>query len=270
MSISLGNAISSIKEEPKWISKCVIGALIGYVIPFVIGAIQGFLEATSVLTEGSLVCQIIVFTISLILGLYMSGFIYTTMNRVVNSSEPFKMAEWNEKNLLLTGLKVTLSCIGWILLTSLVFGLCFLIIFLGIAIVNALISALFNMFLNTDLQIITIFSGLICCVLGIIYGLYLAQFINTAFACFLKTLRFKDLIAYKKHFRIINENKHASWTLIGKNILFSLAIFGIVLALSVTIIGIVLLPFVCFAGYFVSLNLIAQYAKEIEIDKYLN
>ena len=92
---------------------------------------------------------------------------------------------------------------------------------------------------------------------------------NVAFACFFKTLKFKDFIAFKKQFRIIKENKHASWTLVGKCILFTLSILLTLLVLLATVIGIILVPFVLFLGEFISYNLCAQYAKEIEIDKYL-
>ena len=95
------------------------------------------------------------------------------------------------------------------------------------------------------------------------------QFVNAAMACYIKNEKFKDLMAFKKQFRIIKENKHAAWTLIGKGILFALLAGLVVLVLGITIVGVLALPFVCFIIAIASMNLYAQYGKQIDIGRYL-
>lgn len=270
MTISLGNAISCIKQDEKWKSKTIVGGVIFVILPIILGLILGILEGLEVIPENSLLPNAIINVASIIFGVYVIGFIFTSMNRVMNSSDSFKMANWNEKNLMLTGVKSTLACSGWALMTLLVFGVGLVLTCLVFILAGSFICTLIHKSSGIELEafkpILIAISGIV----GSIYGLYLAQFINNAFACYLKTLKFKDLIAFKKHFQIIKENKHKNWTLVGKNILFSLAIILTILVLTLTIVGIVLLPFVFFLAYFVSYNLVAQYAKAIDIDKYLN
>ena len=264
MAISLGNAISSIKEDEKWIPKILIGGAIGYIIPFVIGFIVGFVDALTG-QQNSLMGNLIIYTTSIVIGIYITGFVFTTMNRVINSSDKFKMAEWNEKNLMLTGLKTTLILIGW----GIIMALIFLVLALIFGIIGGIISFILASCLHIEGNNLSIFITIFSCACGAVVGLYIAQFLNNAFACFLKTLRFKELISFKKHFRMIKENQHANWSLVGKNILLTLAIVAVAIVLMISVVGFVVLPFVYFAVYFVMYNLICQYAKEIDINKYI-
>ena len=268
MTISLGNAISCIKEDEKWIPKILIGGVIGYIIPFAIGFIIGLFDAFSG-QQNSLMGNLIIYATSLVIGIYISGFVFTTMNRVINSSDNFKMAEWNEKNLMLTGLKATLCFIGWGLIMALILALICLIFGIIFGIIGAILSFILAGCFHLEGNGLTVFITIFSIVCGAVVGLYIAQFLNNAFACFLKTLRFKELISFKKHFRMIKENQHANWSLVGKNILLALAIVAVAIVLMISIVGSVALPFVYFAVYFVMYNLICQYAKEIDINKYI-
>lgn len=258
MTISLGNAINCIKEDAHWPKKIFFGGLI-----FLLSSVaSGFVSGLSANTEPT-IGMFFGFVILAIAGMFLTGFIFQSMHKVMNSDK-FQMVEWNENNLLLTGFKNCCALIGYSILATIIFMGITILVSLVIGLVLGLGSLFLKQVLG-DTLVINIVSSLI----GIVIGLYFSQFICVAFACYIKTLKFRDLIAYKKHYQIIKENIHTTWTLIGKNILYSLLFALIVVLLAVTVIGALLIPFVIFASYFVAFNLLVQYAKEVKIENYL-
>ena len=77
-------------------------------------------------------------------------------------------------------------------------------------------------------------------------------------------------MAIKKQFMIIADNQHATWTLVGKIILYTLLLVLVSIIACITLIGIFLLPFICFAFFMALVDLLVQYGKKINTDKYLS
>ena len=260
MTISLAKAISCIKEDEKWISKIIIGGVIGFIIPFVIGLLFGLLG----IEEKTLEYNLITYAIGFIFGGFISGFIFTTMNKTLNSTEKFQMVNWSDKNLLLKGIKAIFAFLVWSFIAIIIF-----VLFTTLtAAIISLICTLLGQALSLDSIVQKNLILLVNTLIGIIVGLYFVQFVNNAYACYIKTLKLEDMLAFKKQFRMIKENQHLNWSLIGKNILFVLLACLVTSVLIVTIVGILLLPFVFFAMNIVAYNLITQYAKTVEINKY--
>lgn len=270
MTISLGNAITRVKEEPKWLKKILIlGALfIGVQIAY--GILAGMFGLTPEAMETN-PATMFLFTITSFLVLlpitaYYTGFIFQSMHKTFNSDK-FQMVELSQKNLLIDGLKNVFSVIGYSILLEIILFVFLIAYILVIALFGVLISLILSALISAEA--VSIFIVILGTLAGLVFGLYFAQFINAAFACYLKTLKFADLIAFNKHFQIIKENKHTSWTLIGKNILYSLLFLTVILVLCITLIGVILIPFVTIYAYFVAFNLLDQYSKEIKIERYL-
>lgn len=263
MTMSLMNAIRSIKQDEKWLGKIIVGGLVCLVAQIAGFCSLSFIAQKTAPGIGTLIGLII----SIVAALWIVGFIFSSMNKTINSDK-FQMAELNESNIILTGLKSFMAIIGWGILATIILFVVEIVYFALIAIFCFILGFISGL-IGVNNQILTILIAIFCIIASVVLGLYIAQFVNTAFALYFKRLELGDLISFKKQFVIIKENQHANWTLIGKMILFSLAYQGIIIALSVTIVGLVLVPFVAFAGYFVAYNLVAQYAKEINIDKYL-
>ena len=131
-----------------------------------------------------------------------------------------------------------------------------------LAVVSALLLKSVS-FISTDI-ILTLLSNLV----GIFVGLIVALFINTAFTSYMVNLKMGDMLALKKHYKIIVENSHASWTLVGKMILYGILFCFISLVFAAFVITSALLPFLYFAACIVYINLLVQYGKEINIQKY--
>lgn len=261
MTISLGNAISCIKEDAHWVQKILIGGFL-FVLSF-----GGDYIVTNYAEKLNIIVMFVLFILSVLANFYLIGFILNSMHKVVNSGR-FQMIEWNEKNLLLAGLKNFFAILGYsILLIILSIGILLLVFIVGGIALFAVLMLLKAITDNNDIMVLVTYiaTGL----LFVLAYIYYMQFVNAAFACYFKTLKFRDLINCKKHYQIIKDNTHAAWTLIGKDILFLLACLGIAVLLIISVVGILLIPFVIFAAYFVSLNLVAQYAKEIKVEKYL-
>ena len=264
MTISLGNAFKSITEDEKWKKKILVGGLVYLVTEVAAQLFAHFAEQGNV----SNVTAIVSIIIAIITGVWLTGFQYASYNRTMNSDK-FQMAELNDKNLMLVGLKAIFATLGWGILNLIILTIVGLIYAVVAAIIGAIIFGLLGLCIGFENQILTVCISIFISFAGILFGLYFAQFINTAFAFYIKRLKFSDLISFGKHLLVILENKHASWTLVGKMILYTLATIAILVGLTISIIGIILLPFFIFACYFVCFNLITQYAKEIDIDKYL-
>ena len=263
MTMSLMNAIRSIKQDEKWLGKIIVGGLVCLVAQIAGFCSLSFIAQKTAPGIGTLIGLII----SIVAALWIVGFIFSSMNKTINSDK-FQMVELNESNIILTGLKSFMAIIGWGILATIILFVVEIVYVALMVIIGLIIFGILGL-IGVNNQILTILIAIFCIIASVVLGLYIAQFVITAFALYFKRLQFGDLISFKKQFVIIKENQHANWTLVGKMILFSLAYLGIIIGLSVTIVGLVLVPFVLFASYFVAYNLVAQYAKEINIDKYL-
>lgn len=264
MAISLGDAIKNVRQDEKWVKKIIICGII-----YLIMQVTSNLFTTPISKGNSpSIFSFLFLIISVVLGIWFIGFVFSSINKTSNSDK-FQMVELSERNLLVTGLKVFFSMIGWGFLTMfvlLVVGIVYAII---IGVFGAIIFGILGALIGFENQILTVLITAFSFAGGCIAGLYFAQLINAAFALYFQRLSFRDLISYKKQLQIIMENKHTSWTLVGKSILYSLTYLAVMFVLLVTIIGIILIPFVIVYANFVGYNLIVQYAKEIQIGKYL-
>lgn len=259
--MSLGNAIKDVQKDEHWVQKtfgCYGLYLLG---TFVLGFVYGL--SGSKITVGVVITAIA----SIVALLFLTGFIFKSANNVMNS-DTFKMTEFSEKNLLLFGLKTVVGFIAFsfwatlvIFVLALVFSLIFLVIFVAAYFILSTI--------HVNQIVLAVFGTIVCTVGSIAIGLYFAQYFNAAMAFYIKTLKISKFFALKEQFEMLKENQHAAWTLIGKNILYSLLFIVIAVILCVSLIGIVALPFVTIYAYFVCYNLLDQYAKEVNIDKYL-
>lgn len=260
MTISLGNALLALKEDEKWVKKILIGGVI----------IIALIIATIMMEKGdfSILTRFVGSSLYLILGSFFMGFILSSGNKMINSSSN-AMAEWSEKNLLLHGLKFLLCFIVYAVAFVFLFTLISIVLFLAIGLVLGLIYFVIGLLFHIDCQTASPIFTLVTTVLSIIFTLYFLQFYNAANASYLKNLSFKDLMAFKKQFKMIKENPHASWTLVGKEILYGLLFLFVCFVAAITIIGVILLPFIYFAAYIVITNLYAQYGRQIDIGRYL-
>ena len=257
MTISLGNAFKAIREDENWVKKIVIGGLISIIV----GITCAVWESESV----QLSSRIINFVLYLISGAFVSGFIVSTGNKMLNTGSNL-MTEWSEKSLFLNGLKFLLSWIVYCIVLTLFLAIISVVLFIAGGIVFGIMYYLLSKALYIDMRIVVF---LILSALTIILSLYFMQYINAAYVCYYKNLKFRDIMAFKKQFMMIKENQHAAWTLVGKEILYVLLVCLITLVLCVTVVGILLLPFVYFAIHIAMANLYVQYAKEIEIGRYV-
>ncbi len=261
MTMSLANAIKDVRKDEHWIQK-VLGCYVLYILGFLPVSLVYHLSGEAV-NVGVLISAII----SIVALLFLTGFIFKSANNAMNN-DTFKMAEFSDKNLLLLGLKTVVGFMVfsfWAMIVifalALVFSLIFLVIF---AAAYFILSAI-----HVDQTILVIFGSIAGTVGSIAIGLYFGQYFSAAMAFYIKTLNISKFFALKEQIDMLKDNQHAAWTLIGKNILYSLLFTVIVVALCVSIIGMFALPFVFIYAYFVCYNLLAQYAKEVDIDKYL-
>ena len=259
MTISLGNAIKSVKEDEHWIKKVLIGGLITTIVAVAAGAMES--ETISVMPRAISIITYFLF------GSFLSGFLVSTGNKIFNSDSN-SMTEWTEPNLLIKGLKFIFSVLLYCIVMTILFMLVTVVIAVIIGIILGIIYALIVSLLHIDVQSITPLFVIICCAFGLVFGLYYMQFVNAAYTSYYKTLSFKNLMAFKKHFCMIKENQHATWTLIGKEILYILLFLLAIIIATITIVGIIAIPFISFAAYITLINLKVQYGKEIEIGKY--
>ncbi len=252
MGISLAKAITSVKEDDNYILKITVGGLLT-AFPFIL-CILAFVH-------DKLISLIIASIAAMIFsGLYITGFVFETGNKQLNTDSP-DMAEWKNAGLLKTGLKTaavyfvySIIILIFSFITGFIVGL--------LAVVSALLLKSVS-FISTDI-ILAVLSNLV----GIFVGLIVALFINTAFTSYMVNLKMGDMLALKKHYKIICENSHASWTLIGKMILYAILFSLISLVLAAFVVTSALLPFLYFAACVVYINLLVQYGKEINIQKY--
>lgn len=261
MTISLANALKSVKEDEHWIKKILIGGVVVLalaILSFI--ADKGFYQ--------NAVLKLITIVLNIVLYVLFAGFIVVTANKSINSDST-KIAEWNEPNLLLTGLKYVGSTIVCGILLFLIFFVAGLVCGIALGIVGAIIYFLLSLICGGNCNFATQFTMIFSIVASTILGLYVMQFIFIIYASYYKNLKFRDIISFKKHFNILKENQHACWTLIGKNILYCLLLLFAIVACCVTLIGIVLVPFVYFIACLAGANLVVQFGRHVDIGKYL-
>ncbi len=261
MTISLGNALKSVKEDEQWIKKVVIGGIVA--------AITTAGSIVADMNKASIGIQIAGIILYLVFAIYLTGFAVSTANKQINSDSN-TLAEWADSSLFLKGLKYFFSYIVYAFVITILFSIFSIIITIISAIALGLIYYLINLVLPLNQQFITFIISVIFIALMIVIGIYFMQFINAGTACYYKNNKFHDIMALKKQFRMIKENQHAAWTLFGKEILYALLFILVLIIACLTFIGIILVPFICFTAYIVLTNLYAQYAKEIEIGKYID
>ncbi len=252
MGISLAKAITSVKEDDNYILKITVGGLLT-VIPFILCIFAFVQDKLILLIIASIVAMILA-------GLYITGFVFETGNKQLNTDSP-DMAEWKNTSLLKTGLK---TAVVYFVYSVIIVIFSFIIGFVVglLAVISALLLKSIS-FISTDI-ILAVLSNLV----GIFVGLTVALFINAAFTSYMVKLKVGDMLALKKHHKIIRENSHASWTLIGKMILYAILFSFISLVLAAFVVTSALLPFLYFAACIVYINLLVQYGKEINIHKY--
>ena len=260
MAISLGDAINSVTEDEKWVTKVLIGGFI--TIP---AAIAGMGMHAQSLSTGMKVFCIILY---LLFGSLLTGFLLSSGNKMLNTDSN-TMGEWFEKDIILKGLKFIFSYFVYWIVMTVIYTVLSLVCILVCGLILGSIYYLINLLLNIDAKLISYIIGVVFGTFIILLSLYLMQFVNAALVCYYKNLKFGDLMALKKQYNIVMENKHAAWTLVGKEILFGLLFGLVILVLAITIVGIFLLPFVYFAAYVIMVNLYAQYGREIKIGKCL-
>ena len=96
MGISLAKAITSVKEDDNYILKITVGGLLT-AFPFIL-CILAFVH-------DKLISLIIASIAAMIFsGLYITGFVFETGNKQLNTDSP-DMAEWKNAGLVKTGLK---------------------------------------------------------------------------------------------------------------------------------------------------------------------
>lgn len=256
MTISLGNALKSVKEDSHWLKKVFIGGLI-YLVS-IIG--DAMLEAKGVhmaVKVSGVVLYLIFYSILL-------GFMVSTTNKKINGDFT-GWTEWSEPNIFLKGLKCMLCYFVYTLLLS--FICCFTIFV--IAAVVVLIGYVIGMVLPLSPQFAKIFLTIVCGTAFVVVFLYLIQLLNVGYLYYCKNFRFRDLMALKKQFMVIADAQYAAWTLVGKIILYTLLLILVSIIACITIIGIFALPFICFAFFMALVDLVVQYGRKIDIGKYL-
>ena len=257
MTISLGNALKSVKEDSHWLKKVFIGGLI-YLVSIIGDAMLETKGVHMAVNSSGFVLYLIFYSILL-------GFMVSTTNKKING-DFIGWTEWSEPNIFLKGLKCMLCYFVYTLLLS--FICCFTIFV--IAAVVVLIGYLINMILQLNPQITDIFMIIVGGTAFVVVFLYLIQFFNVGYLYYCKNFKFRDLMAIKKQFMIIADNQHAAWTLVGKIILYTLLLVLVSIIACITLIGIFLLPFICFAFFMALVDLLVQYGKKINTDKYLS
>ena len=260
MTISLGNALKSVIADEHWIKKTLIGGLISLVV--LIGT--GMMEAKGI----SAAVRITGIALYLIFGSFLLGFVISTVNKKLNNGL-IGWSEWSEPNIMQKGLKFIFSYIVYTIVITILFA-CLVVAFTIIfGLVIGLIGYLINLALHLPTQFAGALLGLLFTVVFIIILLYFMQFISAALVSYYKNQKFHDLMALKKHYRMIKENQHAAWTLVGKTILFTLLFALIFIVACITIIGVIAIPFIYFVSRMALIDLYNQYGKEIDVDKYL-
>ena len=260
MGISLGNALKSVKDDEHWVKKTLIGGLLSIVFL----AATGMMEAKGV----SIGIRAAGTALYLIFGSIILGFLLSTANKKLNSD--FEgWTEWSEPNIMQKGLKFIFSYLVYGIVITFLFILTAIVLTIAVSLVLGLIYYLIGLIINITPPAAKFLSAVIFTVLITVFSLYFMQFISAAMVSYYKNQKFHDFMALKKHFRIIKENQHAAWTLVGKTILYTLLFMLVFFAVGITIVGIVLIPFIYFAALNVIMDLYVQYGKEIEVGRYL-
>lgn len=259
MAISIFEAINNVRDDKNWAVKTFL--------------VSVFMFASSILvnfTELEINGWIILIAVVLGLtaGIYVFGFLFKSVHNALNS-DSFELANFNDANLLLVGLKGWLAFIGYYTIIYFIFAFIFIIFGIIFALLSMLIYGILVTILGLS-QNVVIGVGIIAVILlTIIISLYFGMFVNTATVCYLKRLNFTDIFALDTHFAIIKENHKLCWTFVGKTILYSLLWLLVFLVLAISLVGWLMIPFAYAYAYLVYYNLQVQFAKTIQIEKYL-
>ena len=259
MTISLLNAIRNVTEEKSWIKKILI-------LSFVSGLI--WIVSYGINVEHSLEINLICWLVYFVLCCYTNGYILLSVNKTLNGDK-FVLAEFFEKNIMLTGLKAICSYFLYGVVISTIFIVILLIAILILLLIAGLAHLLLVNVLQLDSQIFNVLGIIFAIIVTSFLSLYLGMFMNIAYVSYFQRIKFGDLFALDRHYLILKENHHKSWTLMGKIILYSLTLIIAMILCTVSIVGIILIPFVYTYAIFVMYNLMVQYAKEIDLKKYL-
>ena len=247
--MDLIKALCSIAEDKHWIKKILIGGLL-----ILLAIIAECICIILFESKTAFIWSLLPFIISVLLIMYPMGFIFATLHKQINENSNV-MIEWNEKNLLLSGFK---SCV-----TFFIMGLCWssiaVILMGGFSISYSLAGN------SAVLNILFIIFVLIY----LLYLLLLFITIPISVLCYGKTLKVLSSVNFKKIFAIFKENQPKMWMLILWTIAYVIIYSIIQTILLITIIGIIAIPFLYFYFYIVYMNLLAQFAREIDINKYL-
>ena len=249
--MDLMEAFANVTKDTNWMKKIAIGG--GLLLLSVIAEIISiFLFESST----GFMWSIIPFIISVITVLYPTGFIFSTLRKQINENTDL-MTDWTEKNMLLSGFK---SCLSMILILGV-----FMIAGTAITLIGSFsISSLFK---NSSALGWILFVLLI--VILLLYFLFIYLIFPISLVCFGKTFKISSSVNFKKIFAIFKENQKEVWILFAWGIVFC-AIYSIVLTMfCITVIGIIAFPFLYFYFFIVCINLLAQFAREIDINKYL-
>lgn len=260
MSISLFEAIKNVRDDEKWALKTFLVSVFLFVYSVLVNFTELKLEPKVTLVAVAL---------GIATGIYVFGFIFKTVHKGIDSDD-FKMPNFNEKNLMLVGLKGLGSMLLYSLIMYFISAFAFCILGIVSALIAMFVYGLLVSALGLNQNIVLCVLIIFAIILLVIISLFVSIFVNTAQVCYYKKLRFTDILAFDTHFKIVKENYHTCWTFVGKTILYTLLCLLVFFALAISIVGLLLIPFVYAYAYLVYCNLQVQFAKIIQIEKYLD
>ena len=248
MSIDLFKAFASVKEDKNWIKKILIGGLL------MLAAALLDIGSSYLLEKSQYVWSLLLLVLVVVAGMYPLAFIFSTLHKQINSDSN-AMSEWNEKNLLLSGFKAAVA--------NLLMGIVYIVLF-GVVFCLFLVSA---MILQTN-ALLGIIMMLLSIILSFIWILLMYLLLPLSYACYGKTLKITSIVNFKKIFAIFTQNQSKVWLLFAWFILYSIIVPVAYVILVVSVVGILLIPFFTFYLWIVVMNLIAQFGRDVNIDKY--
>ena len=244
MSIDLFKAFSCVTEDKHWIKKIVIGGVLT-LFTWIFQIVAALLPEQS----NRLWWEFLIFIITAILILYLTGFIFSTLRKQINEKTNL-MSEWSEKNLLLTGFKSFVALTIFTVVWAIIDIIPLLLLLISLSSGNLLISLL----------------GLVCIPIMMLLLLLTYLVLPLFFACYGKTFKILSILDFKRVFIMFKNYQPKVWLLFGLGILYTIIGFIICVIFTISIIGIIALPFLYFYFFIVYNNLIAQFAREIDID----
>lgn len=260
MSISLFEAIKNVRDDDNWALKTFLVSVFMFIYSVLINFTELKLDPKVTL---------IAVALGIATGVYIFGFIFKTVHKGLNSDN-FKFANFNDQNLMLIGLKGWGSILLYSIIVYLISVFVFCILGILLALMGMLVYGLLVSVLGLNQNIVLAVIIIFAIILLVLISLFVTMFMNTAMICYYKNLRFTDILAFDIHFKIVKENYKTCWTFVGKTILYSLLCLLVFLALAISLVGLLLIPFVYAYAYLVYCNLQVQFAKTIQIEKYID